>query len=135
VHRFRPAQCYSRTAQTDRAWRAFGQSIGHDRTHHLMSALSTAHHLRSDAPTCLPASTRTACRRRSMRLILSLLVRRRSKFPPLPAIAVELSPTLPSASAPITEHWPPSTALVCPHRCLSVPCPDLMPTAVGSSSA
>jgi hypothetical protein len=135
VHRFQPAQSYSRTAQTDRAWRAFGQSIGRDRTRHLTSALSTAHHLRSDVPTCLPASTRTACSHRSVRLILSLSVRRRSKFPPLPTTVIELSPTPPSASAPITERWPPSTALVCPHRCLSVPCPDLTPTAVGSSSA
>jgi hypothetical protein len=42
--------------------------------------------------TCLPASAHSPCSRCPMRHILSLSVRRRSPFPPLPAIAAKLLP-------------------------------------------
>jgi hypothetical protein len=81
------------------------QLLGH--SHHLAPALSTGHHVRS---------TRNACSRRSVRLLLTLSVRKRSLFSPLPATATEHPPTSlclsPFAFAPSVERWPPRTALV-----------------------
>jgi hypothetical protein len=135
-----PAQCYSRTAQADHAWRAFGQSVGRAHARHLTPALSATHHLRSRArhlalglhaqrmqplphapyplavgpkEKLVPSSSRN-CRQALAHFALPLTVRLYSKRR---ALATEHRPSAPAS--------PPLGAQVL----------DLTPTAVGSSSA